>query len=471
MAWATPRIGLRGSPLLINSLSWTPIRHASLTSAIERGIRKSQNLRGSPSRFPEPARSSPSRPRFQKPARNSFSKFDEDEFVRTGSFHGLPREHRDVRPPKPERVKLHKRKRGQDVHHPTDAVPERVKSEVKIPTSIPYTTPASEFIYGTGAVEAALRCSRRQLYKLYLYQGADEELSPAKIKIRKLALAKDIKIKMAFAKWVQLMDQMSAGRAHNGCILEVSPLPKLPVQSLRSVSAITDTHFRAELAPQTREEAAVNGTSDLIPILHPAPSTPEEQPRHRFPVMLLLDGVVDSGNVGAIIRSAYYLGIDGIVFAGRNSAPLSPVTIKASAGAAENMTMLYARNEVEFIQRSKENGWRFYAADAPTPGVPITHVDRLSMDGSQDSNGHPLAGAPSVLMMGSESSGLSAHIKSHADATVTIPGARHSVYLGVESDPARIDSLNVSVAAALLMDMFLQTRLAVSGPVKKQKMW
>jgi tRNA G18 (ribose-2'-O)-methylase SpoU len=77
--------------------------------------------------------------------------------------------------------------------------------------------------------------------------------------------------------------------------------------------------------------------------------------------------------------------------------------------------------------------------------------------------------SPSVLMMGSEGSGLSSHIKSHADATVSIPGARHSPVLGVESDPARIDSLNVSVAAALLMEKFLQTPLAVAEIVKEKK--
>jgi 23S rRNA (guanosine2251-2'-O)-methyltransferase/21S rRNA (GM2251-2'-O)-methyltransferase len=81
----------------------------------------------------------------------------------------------------------------------------------------------------------------------------------------------------------------------------------------------------------------------------------------------------------------------------------------------------------------------------------------------------PTMHSPSVIMMGSEASGLNAHIKSHADSIVSIPGARHSAHLGVESDPARIDSLNVSVAAALLMEMFLRTPLAMSEPIKKSK--
>ena len=336
-------------------------------------------------------------------------------------------------------------------------MPERVKENVKVPDTIPYTTPASEFIYGTSAVEAALRCSRRQLYKLYIYQAAEEELSAGKVTIRKLALSKNIGVKMAFAGWDRLMDKMSAGRPHNGCILEASPLPKLPVRGLQAVDSISEESFRVELAPQTREEAAVNGTDDRVPI-HQPPTPHEGQ---RYPVALLLDGVVDPGNMGAIIRSSYFLGIDAIILAGRNSAPLSPVTIKASAGAAENMPILHVRNEVDFIQRSQKNGWRFYAADAPGPGS-------VYMDTGSGGD-LPIMTSPSVLMMGSEGSGLSSHIKSHADATVSIPGARHSPVLGVQSDPARIDSLNVSVAAALLMEKFLRTPLAVAETVKKEK--
>lgn len=407
------------------------------------------------------------------------NEFDEDEFIKTGKFRALPRElqrpsrpqkssgnrydrdadnelHRAPRPKKAEKMKPHR---------PTETAPERVKNNVKVPDSIPYTTPASEFIYGTSAVEAALRCSRRKLYTLYLYLSTGEELSPAKNALRKIALAKNIKVKLAFGEWDRLLDKMSAGRPHNGCIVEASHLPRLPVKSLKSVESLEEFHFSVELGSQSREEAMVNGMDDRIAIHH-------SQGRQRFPVVLLLDGVVDPGNLGAIIRSAYYLGVDAIIFAGKNSAPLSPVTIKASAGAAENMTLLEVSNEVDFIQRSKENGWRFYAADAPGPGS--TYVDPLSAGGNADAatnggNGLGIAQTPSVIMMGSEGAGLSKHIKSHADSIVSIPGSRFSSELGVESDPARVDSLNVSVAAALLMERFLQLPLAMSDVPQKEK--
>ncbi|KAJ6016307.1 tRNA/rRNA methyltransferase SpoU [Penicillium herquei] len=427
-------------------------------------------------RFPEDRDSKDQRPQRDRKSR---SDFDEGEFIRSGNFRGLPLEHQargqsrwrqddsfhDSMPPRPRSPTTKSR-----AHRITETMPERVKDNVKVPDSIPYTTPASEFIYGTSAVEAALRCSRRQLYKLYVYQAAGEDLSPSKMALRKLALSKNIGIKMAFAGWDRILDKMSAGRPHNGCVLEASPLPKLPVRALAAIPTATESHFQVELAPQTREEALVNGTDDRIPIIQPESPTGEDK-TPRFPVALLLDGVVDPGNMGAIIRSAYYLGVDAIIFAGRNSAPLSPVTLKASAGAAENMTLLHVKNEVDFIQRSQANGWRFYAADAPGPDA--THISRVEPDGARNSGGLLATQSPSVLMMGSEGSGLSTHIKSHADAIVSIPGARHSADLGVRSDPARIDSLNVSVAAALLMEMFLRTPLVLSEPLKKvkDKMW
>ncbi|KAL3452526.1 Alpha/beta knot methyltransferase [Aspergillus insuetus] len=411
---------------------------------------------------------------------------DEDEFIRTGNFRALPREHQrftsmkrsfnsrddsatDKGRSSPSRSSptydsapdsQHKgRPRRAEVaapHKSTDQKPERVREHVKIPDTIPYTTPASEFIYGTAAVEAALRCNRRQLYKLYMYQTADEELSTAKVTLRKLALSKNVKVKMAFAEWDRILDKMSAGRPHNGCVLEASPLPRTPIQALKAVNPEEDT-FQLELAPQTREEALVNGTNDRITINH---SFLQQQRRH--PVILMLDGIVDPGNLGAIIRSAYYLGVDAVVFAGRNSAPLSPVTIKSSAGAAENMTLLEVKNEVDFIQRSKANGWRFYAADAPNAGSAF--IDQASNDHNE-----LIAHSPCVIMMGNEGSGLSNHIRSQADSIVSIPGSRLIPGVGVTSDPARVDSLNVSVASALLMEKFLRLPLGVSAVPRKEK--
>ncbi|EED17710.1 RNA methyltransferase, putative [Talaromyces stipitatus ATCC 10500] len=359
-----------------------------------------------------------------------------------------------------------KRRRGKD-HEPTDAVPERIKTNVPVPATIPYTTPASEFIYGLSAVDAAIRCTRRKLYMLYIYQAVGEELSPEKIALRKLALARGIQVKMAFAGWDKLLDKMSAGRPHNGVILEASPMPQIPVTSLRPVPSPIDDFFEVGLDKQSVEEAEVNGSSNRIARVERF----EEVEKSRFPLVILLDGILDPGNMGAVIRSAYYLGVDALVLTGRNSAPLTPVTIKASAGAAENMTIFKAKSEIDFIRRSRENGWRFYAADSPqnvsdlaaTHGTLADYTATVAANGSSPS-ASLLTSAPTVLMLGNEGTGLLPRIKAQADGYVSIPGARIRPDLGI-NDAARVDSLNVSVAAALLMEMFMRVPLRVASAV------
>ncbi|KAL4872969.1 hypothetical protein BDV12DRAFT_161071 [Aspergillus spectabilis] len=404
---------------------------------------------------------------------------DEDEFIRTGNLRAIPHENKQRLNQSDQKPRANREFPAMDGRRPPPQVstaasrkasencserPQRLKQHVKIPDTIPYTTPASEFIWGTTAVEAALRCGKRQLYKLYLYRTGEEGLGLSKSVLQKLALAKDVQVKIVVAGWIRLLDKMTSGRPHNGCVLEASPLPQTPVEALKPFKK-EQGHFCLELAPQTREEAEVNGTNDQVPINL---STVQHQPR--YPVVLLLDGIVDPGNLGAIIRSAYFLGVDAVIFAGRNSAPLSAVALKAAAGAAENMPLLNVKNEVDFIERSKVSGWRFYAADTPDPRTtyidPCTlHTRNPTTEGMGNNAENLIGHSPSVIMMGNEASGLSRHIKSRANSVVSIPGAR--IVPGAMPDVARVDSLNVSVAAALLMDAFLRVPLGLSRVARK----
>ncbi|KAH8701919.1 Alpha/beta knot methyltransferase [Talaromyces proteolyticus] len=519
----------------------TTIRYASLTSAIERGKRKSERFEtsregnrrsrygdkdfsksssGGDSRRPrvyESSREGNRRSRYEggedeDHTRHSFNdkkaarlhkysrprstggflsgftqlrdtqgpvQFDEDEFIRTGKVQQIkklayPSTPISKEPKKPisglgrpatneprwmgrsGEYTVSKRKVGKD-HIPSSGVPERVKEHVKVPSAIPYTTPASEFLYGTSSVEAALRCTRRQIHKLYIYQRPDEDLTPEKVTMRKMALARGITVKMAFAEWDRILDRMSGGRPHNGCVLEVSPLPQLPVVCLDAAPAPAENHFNVSLGRQSQEEASLNGSSGQVSRV----SRFDESAKSRFPFLLFIDGILDPGNLGAIIRSAYYLGVDAIVLAGRNSAPMSPVTIKASAGAAENMAILKTTNEHDFIRLSRQNGWRFLAADSPD-NVAQDAGRMLVVDRAAGSNTPDLLmQAPTVLMLGNEGTGLLPRIKAQADGLISIPGARFRPDLGI-SDAARVDSLNVSVAAALLMEMLMRAPLQVT---------
>lgn len=85
------------------------------------------------------------------------------------------------------------------------------------PLSIPYTTPASEFLYGTSVIKAALHAQRRQMYKLYIYHGDNREIRPQEQTIRKLALARGVNVVQVQGDWLRLMDKMCMGRPHNVC--------------------------------------------------------------------------------------------------------------------------------------------------------------------------------------------------------------------------------------------------------------
>ena len=306
--------------------------------------------------------------------------------------------------------------------------------DLNVPLSIPYTTPASEFLYGTSVITAALLSSRRKLYKLYIYGGDNREVHWQDQKIRELALKRGVVAERVKGDWLRLMDKMSAGRPHNGYILEASPLPKLPVTGFQAVEKRNGA-FHVILGHQSREDEAINGTGSIIKYDVTFP---------RYPFVLLLDGILDPGNLGAILRSAFFLGVDSVAISNRSSAPVSPVAIKASAGASETLPLVSVSQPGDFIDQCKRNGWKIYAAVAPTPGKRTG----LGNYFSTSDLGSPVQNHPCLLILGGEGEGLRWNIQTKADFDVGIDGLRNG--------HGKVDSLNVSVAAGLLCEAFLR---------------
>ena len=306
--------------------------------------------------------------------------------------------------------------------------------DLNVPLSMPYTTPASEFLYGTSVITAALLSSRRKLYKLYIYDGDNREVHEQDNRIRELALKRGVVVERVKGDWLRLMDKMSTGRPHNGYILEASPLPKLPVVGFQAVEKRNGA-FHVMLDHQSREDEAVNGTSTNIKYEAGFP---------RYPFVLLLDGILDPGNLGAIMRSAFFLGVDTVAISNRSSAPVSPVAIKASAGASETLPLVSVSQPGSFIDECKSNGWKIYAAVAPNPGKRSGVGNYFS---SSDM-GSPVRNHPCILILGGEGEGLRWNIQRKADFDVGIGGPR----IG----QGKVDSLNVSVAAGLLCEAFLR---------------
>ena len=82
------------------------------------------------------------------------------------------------------------------------------------PRSIPYTTAASQFLYGTSSVKAALRANRRKFYKLYVLTNVEKHRAE-RIKIENIAQSKGAVVKRVDETWIPLLDKISNSRPHN----------------------------------------------------------------------------------------------------------------------------------------------------------------------------------------------------------------------------------------------------------------
>ena len=148
------------------------------------------------------------------------------------------------------------------------------------------------------------------------------------------------------------------------------------------------------------------------------------------PLLVVCDGVEDEGNLGAIIRSAEAAGAHGVVVPKRRSAGLSPVTVKASAGAAEHLPVARVPGIPACLRDLKQRGVWLYGADAA---------------GAQSLFDADMSG-PSAIVVGAEGRGLGRLTAESCDHLISIPMK------------GKVGSLNVSAAAALMLYQAVRTR-------------
>ena len=334
-----------------------------------------------------------------------------------------------------------------------------------LPISVPYTTAASVFLYGSNVVLAALRTRRRKLYKLYIYQQAFDRVKrfnkrPSKdtplteLVVNLVSLAKEAGIPLEKTSNNRLLDKMSDGRAHNGVVLEASRIPAPPVLSL-SRTSYSKSERRTSVIPlqlqhQSDEDKAVNGAPTEIPAL---------SRQWRYPLVVLLDGITDPGNLGNILRTCHFYGVDAVAVATNTCANLSsPVVAKASSGACEAIPILALPEPASFAYYSKREWWQIIAA---VPEMP-EHRDVEQRDNSLNKYIRPLrlnqmrASSPlqnngCILMLGSEGEGLRENLLKRASFRVTIPKGHH----GYDVPDPGVDSVNVAVAAGVLLEALL----------------
>lgn len=138
--------------------------------------------------------------------------------------------------------------------------------------------------------------------------------------------------------------------------------------------------------------------------------------------VLVLSGLTDVGNIGAIVRSAYALGVDAIVACGIKNLALEPI-VRTSTGALIDIPFAIEHNIHDVLNDLKTSGFTIYGADMGGEDIRDVKVNKRR-----------------VLVLGSEGEGLASRVVSKLDKIVSI------------SMMHQFNSLNVSVAGAILID-------------------
>lgn len=223
-----------------------------------------------------------------------------------------------------------------------------------------------ETIYGIRPVVEALRSGRRKVFEVLDAVGEKE--------VRDAASKRGVPVKKVSRDRIE---DLARGGVHQGIVARVEPYP-------------------------------YSGLDEIL-------DSPE-------PLVLILDGVTDPRNLGAVLRAADGAGASGVVVPKDRAVGVTAVAAKASAGASEHVRVARETNLRRSVERMKKSGVWVFAADVG--GAKYTEQD--------------LSG-PVALVLGSEGRGVRRLVREACDGVVSIP------MLGA------VGSLNVSVAAAVLL--------------------
>jgi len=235
----------------------------------------------------------------------------------------------------------------------------------------------SELLYGIHPVFEVLAAERRRVYEVYL----DKEKKSGRLaRIASMAEARGV-LKKSIAPGD--FKALTGTIGHQGAAAAVSPYPQVTVQEiLQTVQGEDGKQF-----------------------------------------LLMLDNIQDPQNLGAIIRTALCVGIQGVIVPKDHSASPTPAVSKASAGALEHIRLVRVTNLVQTIKHCKTSGlW----------------IMGLQKDAAQSIYDADLSGSI-ALVLGGEQKGIRRLVKKNCDFLVSIP------------QQGALNSLNASAAAAVAM--------------------
>ena len=237
----------------------------------------------------------------------------------------------------------------------------------------------AEYLSGRNAVREVLLAGRRRIEGVLLAEGVDEQGIVAEI----VTLCREGGIAMRRAPRAEL-ERLSDDLTHQGVLAQVSPYPYV----------------------------------DLDAILRAAQAAPEPA------FLLVLDSLQDPQNVGALLRTADAVGVHGVIIPTRRAAQITPAVSRASAGAAEHLSVARVTNIARTIETLQKEG-----------------IWVAGLEGRPDAQDYRQANLdlPLALVLGSEGQGLRRLVAERCDFLLRIPMC------------GRVSSLNVSVAGALAL--------------------
>jgi 23S rRNA (guanosine2251-2'-O)-methyltransferase len=198
------------------------------------------------------------------------------------------------------------------------------------------------------------------------------------------------------------------------------------------INQVTPEKFRALTDhPNTQGIAARKSSQKFFQLEEIILSSKKKQ----YPLLLLLDSIQDTHNLGAILRTAECSEVDGIITTKYHSAPINETVVKTSAGATEHLKIVQVNNLVQTIKELKENGFWIIGSSLEN-SKPYTEVDYK---------------IPAAVIVGNEEKGIRRLTSENCDILVNIPMK------------GKIQSLNVSVAAGVLLFEILRQRTEVNS--------
>lgn len=230
----------------------------------------------------------------------------------------------------------------------------------------------TQYVYGKNVVKQLLN-ERKKVYEILMAEGSKDAALEQEIKSQRIPLKVMGKKKM---------DQLLQAQNHQG------------------IAALIDDYKTYEL-------------EELLASI----------PKDKTPLLVMLDGLEDPHNLGAILRTCDCVGVDGVIIGKHRNVKLTPTVAKVSTGAIDTVKVSMVTNLAQSIKYLKKQGYWVVGADLDK--------SRDYREGQYD--------VPLVLVIGSEGFGISSLVKKNCDYCVRLPMA------------GTVTSLNASVATGILL--------------------